>query len=546
MSFKEVKELRNNGELEKALETAQNDLARNENDIWSKRSLAWVYYDYLKKNAEEVNYKEFSNFLERLAALDLPEDEKMIFDQASWQIGKLINQLNYKSILREDIKSYIDDSGRIEISILEKTLFNYRTNLLGIIKTFHFTKPSESYSFLLKMFMKNSSSWHTNEFIDFADWWDFDNFMNFDYQKRLSSDGKPYMSLAEQAYINYSKFLLQGTQKDSPEEVLSYINRINQFLPKLDLVIEKNPEWDYAIYYKAKLLIKIERHAEVRGFVMPFVKRKRNEFWVWDLLSESYPDNIEMKIACLCKAAMCDAEPTMKAKVHNKLEKLLMIAGKNEAAEIEGQIATELKKVIRARLGFNSKNEESQEDAKVSGINESTAQSSSNASEYLKLEARNLEFYKQYQRIAEEQFFNEKKPELAIVEFVNRDKKILNFVINKEKAGFFNYSKFLKKVNIGDRLLVRLEGSGINVPYKVLTLEITDQEPGMEVMKAFDGVLNKNENQPFGFVGDVFIDFILISREQLNNGSSVTGTAIISFNRKKSNWGWKAIDINLR
>ena len=53
MSFKEVKELRQQGKLKEALELAQSDLEQNPEDIWNKRSIAWVYYDYLKIATDE-------------------------------------------------------------------------------------------------------------------------------------------------------------------------------------------------------------------------------------------------------------------------------------------------------------------------------------------------------------------------------------------------------------------------------------------------------------------------------------------------------------
>ena len=48
MSFKEVKELRLSGELEKAYDLATTDLSANRTNIWNVRSLVWVIYSLIK------------------------------------------------------------------------------------------------------------------------------------------------------------------------------------------------------------------------------------------------------------------------------------------------------------------------------------------------------------------------------------------------------------------------------------------------------------------------------------------------------------------
>lgn len=130
MSFKEVKELRKAGKLEEALELALSDFQKVQDHynelrkdaisvgelrelfpelkesetkdlrklgfsvptdiLWAKRSLAWVYYDFLKKFAKPDSYDSFKEYLIKVSDLKLPEDEKMIFDQIAFQTGGLV------------------------------------------------------------------------------------------------------------------------------------------------------------------------------------------------------------------------------------------------------------------------------------------------------------------------------------------------------------------------------------------------------------------------------------------------------------------------
>lgn len=64
------------------------------------------------------------------------------------------------------------------------------------------------------------------------------------------------MSIVEQAYIAYSKKLLDG-EIVGPHFNDRMINKdkINEFIPKLDVIINDHPEYDYPAFYKAKLLL---------------------------------------------------------------------------------------------------------------------------------------------------------------------------------------------------------------------------------------------------------------------------------------------------
>ena len=59
MSFKEINQLRKEGKLEEALTYAQEDYNKEPDNIWNKRSLSWVYYEFAKKAAAEGNINSF-------------------------------------------------------------------------------------------------------------------------------------------------------------------------------------------------------------------------------------------------------------------------------------------------------------------------------------------------------------------------------------------------------------------------------------------------------------------------------------------------------
>jgi len=521
MSFKEIMGFRKSGDLEKAMEMAIKDLETNREDLWNKRAAGWVYYDYLKKIAGKVDYKEFCKYLDLFEELKLQADEHMLFDQIAWQVGKFISSLTFQAILPEDKENKQNEDGNYSITALQNIINEYVLNIFNKIKNYHISKPSEAYSFLFKVFMKRFIAAEESFFLDFANWLGFENFRPEDFQKHVAENGKPFISLAEQAYINYSKQLLK--LPGSNDEVQN--KRINEFLPKLDKVIKDHPELEYPLYFKAKLFLLIGKKTEVRDFILPFVKRKQGEFWVWDLLSDTFTDDEPGKMACICKALSCDGQEKMKINVHQKLANLLRLKGFNSEAKIEESVIMAIKGKIDIG-GFIVSENSNHKSVNSDALNKNKA------------------LYQKYLKEAEELLFSSIPKELAVVEFVNKDNKILNFVISKARAGYFKYDRFLNNVEIGDKLIVRVNGAGTDSRYNVITLEKTDQEASDEILRSFKGIIKINDNMPFGHVEDIFIEPRLVKDHQLLNGMEISGVALISYNKKKEKWGWKAIKVN--
>ena len=232
MSFKEIKELRKSGKLEDAMQMASQALESDPENIWNKRAAAWIYYDLLKINASAEKFEDFLNNLKKLQNLNLPEDEKMVFDNSAFQIGKIIYSL---------------EKG-------ENTNIDQVNSIFDIIRHFHFTKPSESYSFILKAFQKVYKD--NINYLRFADWWDLENLLPIDFQPE-EFNGRKLMSLAEKAYDTYAKQLLITDNIDGQPMRVSdeHLEKIREFLPKLSQLIEKHPEYQYPPFYKAKLLL---------------------------------------------------------------------------------------------------------------------------------------------------------------------------------------------------------------------------------------------------------------------------------------------------
>jgi hypothetical protein len=493
MSFKEIKELRQAGQLDEALQMANQALEADPVNIWNKRAAAWVYYDYIKKDTRPDAFNAFKENLCKIKDLQLPEDEKMVFDNCAWQIGSMVFGLQ---------KTEHVDYGKIN-------------ELFEIIKNFHFTKPSEAYSLLYKAFHKGYQNW--SKYLLFADWWSFENFRSEDFLLE-EYNGKKSMSMVEQAYIAYSKKLLEGEAVDK--------DKIRDFLPQLDDIIKKQPDYQYPPYFKAKLLLALGNEENVLNAFLPFAKQKRNDFWVWELMAEIFSEDKDIKFACYCKALSLKTPEDFLVRLRQSFAGML----------VEKQLYSEAKTEIHQVIATRKKHEWKLPIQITQWAEQDWFKSATTKKD-------NRDLYSLYIQKAEEILFLDIPEEIIAIEFVNENKNILNFVKNKRKFGFFNYSGHLDKPKIGDILLVRFSGEGQDGFYKVLTAKSAESNLMTEAIKNFDGPLKVISPQNFGFIEDIFVEPRIIQENKLTDGQSLKGKAILSFNKKKNEWGWKAIEL---
>ena len=88
-----------------------------------------------------------------------------------------------------------------------------------------------------------------------------------------------------------------------------------------------------------------------------------------------------------------------------------------------------------------------------------------------------------------------------------------------------------------------IHGEGQNGFYKILSAKKAEQNLTSDAIRDFEGTLKVVSPQKFGFADDVFIEPKQIQDNNLKDGEALTGKAILSFNKKKNEWGWKSINL---
>ena len=253
-----------------------------------------------------------------------------------------------------------------------------------------------------------------------------------------------------------------------------------------------------------------------------------NDFWVWEILGEAFSDDADKVFACYCKALSCQSSEEMLVNLRQKMAGILI----NKKLFAESKTEIELLVKARTLKGYKIPNEvvnwQSQGWYKTTEVKKS-----------------NANFYKQYIGAAEAILFMDVPEETVMVDFVNTDRKILNFIASDTKYGFFKYERFLRDVNVGDTFKVRFQGGSAGGIHQVYTLsKVRDEDFIKGYKKEVSGEVKIPVGKPFGFLGDIFIHPALVTKLGLVNGIQLNGTAIKTFNQEKKQWGWKLITIN--
>lgn len=501
----EVNRLRKEGKLTEALKMISELTKADKENIWNKRAFAWVFYDLIKHLNHPTSFNAIRKVLKHINKIKLPPEDKVFFDRMAFQVGRIVFKM---------ARSSSTDPAHINAVYDES-------------KKFHFTKPSEAYSFLLKAFLQTAGKW--DRFMEFADWWDFSNFRDEDFQTERLPDGRIIRPLAERAHEAYSLKLNKGLEESTKEEDLQKIKiKIKDYLPQLQDVVDNHPEFRSLMYHKVSFQLELKKKKEeILESFLPFARGNTDEMMMWLLMADIYKKEEDKHIACLCRALLCEWTDEMRADVHEKM------AG----ALINKKMYSEARYEIDKCRELNEKNEWEHSE-NICKWTESEWYKETTPVES------NETLCQKYLPLTDEILYGDIPQDLAVVEFVNHHKKMAYFVVNKELYGFFKFKGLADSLEVGDVVSIRLRKPGQNGLYKVYTLEPSAEEPDLSVMRDFKGKLSIHDNLSFGQVNNIHVSPSQIAENKLTDGDPVKGRTMISFNKKKDEWFWKAISIH--
>ncbi len=494
MAFKQVMEMRKSGSQAEAYEMALNDYQQAPEDIWAKRAMSWCLFDTLKANASCAQKEVFVSKLMEVKELGIPGDETMFWNNVVWPINAIVRDCS------------------------RERQWDELTTLFDAIKDFPFVKPSKEYSVLLNAFLTGKEDW--DGIVAFCDWWGFDNFREEDYECEVLSNGKKMpISLAESAHLAYAKALINKQDKDA----------IMAFIPKLQELADQNPKMQYPNYYVGKLLLATgsDKQEAVKS-LLPFVRKKQSDFWVWQLLAEAFMDDDEKYMACILRAVNCHVQEQFLVRVYL----ILADALRQRGYYADARFYLDKYCQIKAETQTNVSRE---------------ANSMLNEAWYAEAAGQKPSFELDYITITNELLFADTPETDAVVSFVNKDKKVVNVVFGKGKEGFFKYDRFIKKLNNGDSLKIRIQEVSADGFMKVYSARVSDTPADSDYCKLVIGSVSSNKSMTAFFLQaekeSFYIPSIIAGKMQLVIGEPVSAIVLYSYSKKKCEWKWVCVKV---
>lgn len=503
MTIKEITQLRKSGALAEAFAQAQANLDSNPNDRFNKICMAWCLKDIFEQYCEKADVTRAVNTLDYLAGLQLDAcGETLMHNRFVWDMKILLDKFR-------------NTPQQVQVA----------SELFSVVRYLNFVKPDKYYTLLLEIFaaVKTEDKQPWPEFLEFMQWWGFENLMPQDYHTIQLTATHNMPSIAERVYSTYFKVLMAKLEKEEvkPDEVTDFLNLLTN-------LIDEHKGFQYTLYQMGQILLSINRKEEANAALLKFLKRKHQNFWAWDLFADTVDD--DLKFACLCKALTCRADAQFLVKVRLKLADMMTARGFFDEAR------TEIDEVIRVYSKHKWKI--------PAHINDRTAAEwYQNAQPFQS----NFQFYQEYAGICDELVYSD-LPETAImVTSHNKAKNLCNFITGDMRRGFFFTNNFKEFFNENDIFLVRFDGDILdNRATAVLSLR-----PETEIAKYIDiffknveGELRLIPGRDFGFIEDIYVDGKLIPYN-FESGANVSGTAVRTYNIKKDIWGWKLVNLKV-
>lgn len=480
-AIKDINNMFRASQYEEAYALAYTEWQANPDDIWEQRKMGWALTYMMKKDKENDDVEAFKqHFVDFFNLSQLSyQNDTVIYDTLVLRVGLM-------SLSDDDFFQIWDSVKDIDFG------------------------PSIGYSSFLRASLKHKDWPYLQEFIE---WWNLDNLMKEDYIPYTLKEGKSLMPLAEQAYITYAKCLLEDDD----------IVKIRLFEPKLEKLEDEYPNMTYPGYYVGKLKVALGEAAEdILDAIIPFVRRKNGEFWVWQLVSELYDVDDEAYMACLLRAVACRAEEKYICKVRKALVDVYLQQGDYRRAKYH------LEKYVRTYLENGWKIPYSVQNI----LNEPWVEKTQSDNSVLL----------DYMAITDAIFFSDLPEHFAIVSLVNKETKKVTLIYGMHRRAFVRLSRIKFSVKIGDVLSIRYD-SEKNGSINVVSAKKVQDIPLLDYCKTIDGVIHVQDGRAFGMVEDVKVPYDLITDNNIHNGDNVSVMAVIDYVRTKDEWNWKTLTI---
>lgn len=288
MDWKDVQELRKQGNIAEGKKLAYDLLEADPRDFRTRSMLEWLIYDQAKP--------DFRNAVEAIKADKRPQQADLHrIDQALTEFTKLPAQ-----------------------------------------------RPGMACSVVLQQLCRIGPEFP--RFAAFVKWVGIEGLREEDWRAQSSSDGTwpPLVVTIARALTKWTK--ARDTSVQRLEEAVQWLDAATPLAEGDDSLWL---QWD-----RAGMLRRLESYDQAARALSAVIKAKRNEFWVWAEAGRLYvTEDPDLAHACFCQALLCPSSPEFVAKAHRELAEMLVERGELAQASVEIRIAASSREEQGWRLG---------------------------------------------------------------------------------------------------------------------------------------------------------------------------------------------------
>lgn len=544
--FREVTRLRKSGQIDDAYELGKTARTQFPSDGWIMGAFGWCVIELIKRHADSAPSEYFSRYLGELADLPIqPSDEVLHAQRERWlsladeagrdaerarQTGRggrheeavaMFSQLFREGKLRDaDRKSFGWELCQATQDVIKAgngpvlegaPIGKARRHIADYFKL-GLSGPDLLHSRIAQQALTLAKAGHI-KIVPLARMWDLHSFRREDHE-RFRTDGAKTLPALSESLVNLvaKEAAASGTDADV-EFVLPHVERIS----------EKFPDNQWLKMNRVKLLRRLGRDDDARSLAVEFVRAKSREFWAWDLLGDLMEDEVT-RLSCYAKALTCSSDDAFTSKVRLKFAE--GIAGQHP-----GEARTEINRVIEASRAAGNRVPVKAEELTHSGW-------------FIRAEPRQIpfSFYESWSEPADEYLLAQLPKRLAVIDHVNHERKLFHFIVDKGVDGVAPFKTFGNAPKEGQVVLVRVDtvkgpdGAKTNL----LSIEQSDEPIPGHLGKNFNAEVRVSNGM--GFLPDgTFISPNLIAECAVQDGDTIEGVAILSYDKKKLRWGLKAV-----
>lgn len=556
--FKQITVLRKEGKLEEALALTNECFETYDHAEWTKKAAIWVYFELLKVAYAKRDFEKAKEWIACFDALELEDTgvAEKNFNIYRYKInggtkmrdGKFVDDEDYITSLKE-----YEELAENGLSAEQQTEYGWTiykfikqqakatapnldlvNRYLAIYTGFDTKEPSNLHSSILVFAIKFGRNRNVDVY-GFLKNWNWKLIRKEDKERYVTPEGKTYDSTSEKALQTFVKLLLDKWDspfiEDAEKELLEV--EIFKFIDVLDRYIEEFPDNHWLIFGRVRLLTALGSEEDLSEDIFSLVRAKSNDYWIWDMLGSHHQktgDN-ELAMSAYCKGLMCKTEPDLQTALREKLIEVLLLA------ELYNEAKTELDLILAVKNTGGYKISK-----KLTDWSESDWYKEARGSRH------NYDLYKRSSPAAMSVLWSHLPSHVAVVVGLNDEKEIAQYIVSKELSGNFKFKQATFKSKVGLVVEVFLEEKTSpdgTVWYKTVHVQKSEKKPSKDIYKEIDD-LAKVLHTGIGFTQTmgIFIPQQLVEEHKLVTGDILYGTAVISYNKKKDEWGWKMLSIN--